>query len=109
MKVDLSALSPADRGTLPEVISLRFFYSRLPREDNKGQIVYHPYSTHCYLCDPGEDYSSTYGIGEALCHPGDRFLKSQGRKLALQRAMENFTLPARKAIWAAYFARKKQL
>jgi hypothetical protein len=44
-------------------------------------------------------------IGKAICHPIDMFNKKTGRKLALMRALKNYTSDKnlRKLFWATYF------
>jgi len=46
-------------------------------------------------------------IGNSVCSYRDRFVKEEGRKLALKRALETcFNRSVRTAIWQAYWASK---
>lgn len=46
-------------------------------------------------------------VGNSVCSYKDRFVKEEGRKLAIKRALELcFDKPTRTRVWEAYFASK---
>jgi len=55
------------------------------------------------------DETMEIGIGIAKCCTGDQFLKAKGRKLALNRALQNSGLgkEQRTEIWNNYFQKSK--
>jgi hypothetical protein len=50
------------------------------------------------------------GRGESVCHPGDRYVRAVGRKLAFERLLSQMDLPreARRAAWEKFFSYGKQ-
>jgi hypothetical protein len=72
----------------------------------KGQRI-----TYAYL--RATDTGSLVGVGVAQTHPKDQFNKEVGRKLALERALNNLPLRLdtkanRRAVWQAYLGRTQQ-
>lgn len=45
-------------------------------------------------------------LGKAWCHESDNPCKEVGRKLALQRAIEDLPREEREKVWQHYFSRK---
>lgn len=61
-----------------------------------------PYATECFLTDK---QGEAVAMGAADCHSGDPFDKEKGRKIALKRAIKNFSRTDRREFWRAYFDR----
>ena len=62
----------------------------------------HPTATKCIIVN--KDTNDTVAEADAKCNPIDRFEYATGRKLALERALNEagFTREQRKTVWAAY-------
>jgi len=68
-----------------------------------GKTGFHmkPIYTTCHIYT-GDEIN---GKGIANCHPNDNFSYKEGRKIALQRALEVANIPTdvRKVVWNTYF------
>lgn len=75
------------------------------QKDGKPGISSHPVDTTCYFVDKAtEKYSAA---GYTKCNPKEHFQYNEGRKYALERAMDalNLTRKQRGIIWMDYHAR----
>lgn len=50
-----------------------------------------------------QNVSDLLSYGVAYCQPPDQFVKSKGRKIALKKAVRDFSRVDRTIIWKAYF------
>lgn len=60
--------------------------------------------TSCYVKHfaEGDKEGVTIGEGDAYCGPLDQFVKKEGRKVALAKAIEDFPREVRRDIWSHY-------
>jgi hypothetical protein len=68
--------------------------------------VHSAFGTDCFIYNGSLDSLFTSGV--AGLHSTDRFVKEQGRKVSLTRALENgnFSRAEREVFWRAYFNRR---
>ncbi len=69
---------------------VRFQYE----QDEQGRRL-----TECTIVSP---VSGVQSVGQAVCSKKDRFVRVEGRKLALQRALEIYNREFRTAVWNQY-------
>lgn len=66
-----------------------FQYERETIRHANGNVQAHPFSTFCIIKEMKGDSYELVSSGNAKCSPEDGFIKAQGRKIALQRAIFN--------------------
>lgn len=93
-----------------KTMHLDFFYYRTKSKTKTGFVSDtssgHPIGVECRITLPG---FKPYADGSAYCNPVDRFEKSIGRRLSLERALQTFSKSERRDIWAQYHARSQAL
>jgi hypothetical protein len=78
----------------------------IPEEGQPLRALQPEWVTICRIWDneePKEAKGLPIAVGYALCRKGDQFRKTQGRKLALARALKSLPYADRALVWAAYW------
>lgn len=85
-------------------IAINFNYT----VDNQEGLTCGQRMVVCQIVDASDKNKRTVLTGgSARLAPGDTFVKEEGRKIALRRAIKDFDRQARREIWQAYFNRNQ--
>lgn len=86
-----------------EKFEIKFQRNYSEIKNKKGTVLGHSVETVASVNLNDEEHL----IGNSVCSYKDRFVKEEGRKLALTRALQLcFDKPTRKQVWEAYFDSK---
>ena len=79
------------------------FNINIENEPYRIKFYHGPSTTEAQLIHLDYDIRVSQGVAE--CHPNDQFCKATGRKVALAKALQNWTEDrwTRKLVWDKYF------